>query len=214
MGDMLSRDEPSETRERTPSEIMFATWRVMLTQALSKASRLVSNAWANVRAHVSRLANTIAEARSGSRLARTRVAVSGGVLAIAVGVALTVALAPPGESTRTLVTALMAAAWVAARYPAMRIAASRAHAQNSSGIALAWAAGAWLHLIAMTPELRFAAWAAGAVLSWRALRRSGYSGREAATIAGVGYGLEAAGFMLLVLFRNLRVGVLLLGGGA
>lgn len=214
MGDMLSRDEPSEASKRTPSEIMFATWRLMLTQAFARVRRPASSAWAKVRAHASGLVNTLAEARSGAGLARTRVAVSGGVLAIAVGIVLSVALAPSGESTRTVATALMAAAWVAARYPAMRIAASRAHKQHGAGIASAWAAGALLHLAAVTPELRFVTWAAGAVLSWRALRKSGYPGREAAAIVGVGYGLEATGFVLLVLFRSLRVGVLLLGGGA
>jgi hypothetical protein len=115
---------------------------------------------------------------------------------------------------RAMATALIPAAWVVARYPAMRIAASRTTDESAHAVSRAWATGALLHVASITPELRFVTWAGGMALSWRTLRAEGYAARDAWSVCGVGYGLEAVGFILLVLLRSLRVAVLLVAGAS
>lgn len=213
MGDMVSRDKRSETSTGTPPEMVFTTWRRMLTSALALVSCCTRAIAARVRIVFAALVDTIARARSGSAPARMRLAVSSSIIAIATGVVLNAILAAPQDRVSSVAAALVAAAWVIARFPAMRIAASRVGKTGDMAIAPAWAAGALLQFAALTPELRFITWALGALLSWRTLRSAGYTAREAGLVAGVGYGLEAVGFALLVLLRSLRVAVLLLGGG-
>ncbi|MHB9002489.1 MAG: hypothetical protein ACYC6C_00280 [Coriobacteriia bacterium] len=212
MGDMVSRDQGPEPPPGTPLELMFATWRVMLTRALSSALRLGGRAGDRIASRLSSIRDTVACARSGSGSARARLLIAAAITAVTAGTALNAVFVPSGSGVRAFATALVAALWVAARFPAMRIAATRATDHGARAVPRAWATGALLHVAAVTPELRFIAWAAGMALSWRVLRADGHSSRDAWVISGAGYGLEAAGFVLLVLFRSFRVALLLVGG--
>lgn len=213
MGDMVSRDKAPEPPQQTPLELVFATWRVMLTRLLSSALRLGGHATERLAARLSRVRDTLVGARSGSGSARESLLLAAATGAVITGVTLNALFVPSGSWTRAIATALLAATWVIARFPAMHIAATHATDDGTKGVQSAWAAGALLHVAALTPELRFITWAAGMAISLRTLRSRGRSLRDAWVISGAGYGLEAAGFVLLALLRSLRVAVLLLGGG-
>lgn len=213
MGDMVSRDKAPEPPHDTPLELVFATWRIMLTRLLSSALRLGGRVIECLTARLSWVPDTIVGARSGSGKARERLLLVAAIAAVLTGAALNALFAQSGPWTRALSTSLVAAAWVIARFPAMRIAATHATDDGGEAVQSAWAAGALLHVAALTPELRFVTWATGMAISWRMLRARGRTARDAWVISSAGYGLEAAGFVLLMLFRSLRVAVLLVGGG-
>lgn len=211
MGDMVSRDLPPGPPPQSRLAALFAAWRGLLSTVVAIWGRWLSSVRTTVVAGLGRVRVFLAQARSGSPVARARMSVLVGMLAVAIGVGATVLLAAPEARLRTVPAALVAAMWTCARLVAMRIAARSTNVRSQT-IGPAWAAGALLHVFAVSSALRLVAWIGGFALTYRVLRVSGSSPRDRLTIAGWGYGLEAAGFGLLSLARSLQIAIMWLGG--
>ncbi|MDZ4178438.1 MAG: hypothetical protein U1E29_04275 [Coriobacteriia bacterium] len=103
-----------------------------------------------------------------------------------------------------VISASVASAWVLARYPVMFVIYRPTGVPESSHLTVSWAMGTLPYLFALTPPLRFLAWLIGAALSYRTLAAVGCRRRAARAVAA-GFGVEAAGFAILIAYRNIDV---------
>jgi hypothetical protein len=124
-------------------------------------------------------------------------------LALGIG-AVGSALANPAGILAGALSAAVASAWVIARYPVMRMVYQPGDGFASEQLARSWAMGVLPYLLALTPPLRFLAWLVGAAFAYRTLAATGFRRRAARTVAA-GFGIEAAVFAILVVYRNIDV---------
>lgn len=131
-----------------------------------------------------------------------------GVVALAAGAAGGIALAPSGQP-RVLALAAGTASilWGMIRWLLMRVV-PQGRSLGARGLAGAWAAGALVYAVALTPELRFAAWAVSAVITWFALRRLALDRRGASWLVGVAWGSQALVVVLSWVATNAYVALL------
>lgn len=188
---------------------LFLSWRVLLTRLLSTASRTPTAVVPPLRTAVATAASVTLPEQRTARIAPTA-AFTLGMAATGVGALGTVLLSPGAAAGAG---ALVSAMWVLARLLAMRLGAQARPWTAGADLTAAWAAGALAQIVALTPPLRFAAWVAGAAMTWRYLRRTGLGAGDASWVTGWGYGLEVAGFVALALVRNLEVAIVLFGRG-
>lgn len=211
MGDMVARDRPPQPRRAIWSEL-FRAWRAILSRAARHASAATRRGASTAAREMHGLANTVAAARAGTPSARERTALIAGLAAVVAAVGMAALLAAPESWGRAAANGIVAGAWIVGRLIAMRLVAGRHPDSGRLPVTQAWAAGALLHLIAVTPGLRALAWAGGAALTFRVLRSGETTAREAGAITAWGYGLEACGFLLVALARSVTVAAFVLGG--
>ena len=214
MAGMVSRhDSPGPSRRRTPNAALFDTWRYLLGRMFGGIRRslaaLPGALWA-CGAAVVHIADGSAFSRPEDDTLRYGLAV--GSTFTVLGSALAASLSPGRSVSVTVATAGISAMWVFARLAVMRLAANANGRAPEAPIEAAWAAGALLHLVAFTPSLSMLAWLGGALLSFRALHRSGVSTTDAAYIISWGYGFEIAGFALVAVVRDVTVALRLFTG--
>lgn len=131
-------------------------------------------------------------------------------LAVVTGAALSALLALD-DPLRGTTSALLGVVWVAVRLPVMRLVYAPASEPESQRVTGSWSAGAMPYLFAVVPLLRTAAWMTGAVLAFRVLAADGNRPRAVRTVLA-GFGIEAVGVAAVLLARNVRVLLEVLGG--
>lgn len=190
----------------------FTLWRRFLTEAAS-----ATRAW------VSSLASRLLQLAPGvAQRSREAVAIARGeprdhavlqpglvaVLALCCGIVGAGVLGlVTGSGAYATLNALVGALWVAARLIVMRTVAPGKQV-GLDRVTIAWAAGSIPYALAVVAPLRIAAWLLGGYLTVRVFKKQGVAGNDAWTIAGLGYGAEALGVLVVWLARNLVVAAL------
>lgn len=132
-----------------------------------------------------------------------------GGLAMLGGAALTVAISPAGTARSVAISAaVMSLIWGALRWALMRIVASETLARDLRSTRGAWAAGATVWILGVTPELRGLAWAASGAITWLVLERLGVTRRQALVCVGVAWGAQAFVVVGSWLARNAIIAIL------
>jgi hypothetical protein len=115
-----------------------------------------------------------------------------GGLAVLVGAAIGILLSAPGVDRRAAVLAGLASImWAVIRWVAIRLAAPRTLAENPAALRDAVSLGLLAYAIAVTPELRFAAWLISAAVTGAVLLRRGRARGEVARLVGIAWGVQA-----------------------
>jgi len=140
-------------------------------------------------------------------------ALTAGLIATVIGAVATQLISPARQPAQAVALAVVNVLWVVARLPVMRLANKADSTVGVPAITTAWSAGALLQVVAVTPPLRTLAWLIGAILSQRALVKSGASARDALRLVLWGYGIEVAGFFLVAVGRSVDVAVRVFMGG-
>lgn len=180
----------------------FKLWRRLLTTVISRARRSSAPIRHSTTVALRAIISPPAEpGRRGGIAPRQAVALA--ALALGIGTVGSVLANPAGILAGAL-SAAVASAWVIARYPVMRVVYQPADGSASEQLTLSWAIGVLPYLFAFTPPLRFLAWLVGAALAYRTLAATGLHRRAARTVAA-GFGIEAAVFAILVVYRNIDV---------
>jgi len=151
--------------------------------------------------------------RARSYLTRPERALVLGLAATTIGALATQLVTPPRGLAQGLALAVVHVMWVVARLLVMRLANGSSSTVRDGALTQAWAAGALVQVVAVTPPLRTLAWAVGAFLSLRVLLRSGASSRDSLRLVLWGYGVEVAGFFLVAIGRSVDVAVRVFLGG-
>lgn len=211
-----TRREPTDRPLADSASRLFAAWRKLLGVLVARTKRLGARIGVAARSGTAGLSESGKEFVSAApRIARTGTALDvAPKAAVAVGLAMTLTGALIGAliqpSRGPLYTAAMTAVsvmWVVARLVVMRLANTEGSTIRKDTIPGAWAAGTIPQLVAVTPALRTFAWCLGAILTWRALRASESSNRDALRLTAWGYGIEVAGFFLVIVARSADVAV-------
>jgi len=114
-----------------------------------------------------------------------------GVSALLLGIALGVALAPPGlPRSLALWAGVQSALWAVVRWLLMKYA-GRGAARDGAVLLGASSLGLIAYAAAVTPELQAGAWAVSAALTWFALVRLGDRKSEAARTVAIAWGAQA-----------------------
>jgi hypothetical protein len=115
-----------------------------------------------------------------------------GNAALVAGVALGVAVAPPGLArTLALWAGAQSVLWALVRWLLMAYA-SRGTARGGAALLGASSLGLIAYGVAATPELRAVAWVVSAAVTWRALVTLGDSRRDAGRVVALAWGAQAA----------------------
>ena len=149
----------------------------------------------------------------GGLVASPSAALTAGLIATVIGAVATQLISPAREQGQAVALVVVNVLWVVARLLVMRLANGEHTTVGAPAITRAWSAGALLQAVAVTPALRTLAWLIGAVLTQRALVRSGASHRDSLRLVLWGYGIEFAGFFLVAAGRNVDVAVRVFTGG-
>lgn len=180
---MVARRFDTKTDAGTASALLaelFEMWRRLVTRWRDALLRL-------------RLRLTPAEKPGGASrpwLLRRGVVWLGGS-ALVLGIALGVALAPPGlPRSLALWAGAQSALWAAVRWLLMRYT-GRGVARDGAKLLGASSLGLLAYAAAVTPELRAAAWVVSAALTWLALVRLGDPRSEAGRTVAIAWGAQA-----------------------
>jgi hypothetical protein len=180
---MVARRFDTKSDSRTPGALLaevFEMWRRLVSR--------LRDALLGLRARLSPAEKPAAAPRAW--LLRPSVIWLGGV-SLALGIGVGIALAPPGlPRSLALWAGVQSALWVIVRGLLMKYA-SRGKARDLSALAGASSLGLIAYAAAVTPELRAAAWAASAALTWLALVQLGDGRREAGRTVGIAWGAQA-----------------------
>jgi len=115
-----------------------------------------------------------------------------GGLAVLVGALGGILLSAPGVDRRVAALAGLASImWAGIRWVALRLAAPRTFAENPAALRDAVWTGLLVYAIALTPELRFAAWLISAGVTGGVLIRRGRSRGEVVRSVGIAWGAQA-----------------------
>lgn len=133
------------------------------------------------------------------------------LVALAVGVIGGVALASPGPRLLAIAAGLASVAWAFLRLLLMRLVPPRP-SRDPRALAGAWAVGLIVYAIALTPELRLAAWVLSGAITFFALQRLGRSRRDALWLTGIPWGTQAGVVVLSWLALNAYVALVAIRG--
>jgi hypothetical protein len=115
-----------------------------------------------------------------------------GVVAVVLGATVGIAIASPGTDRRAAALAGAASLmWMAIRWLGMRWAAPKLTAEDGDALRGAYALGLLAYALAVTPELRLAAWLAAGAITSVVLVRIGRDRREVARAVGYAWGIQA-----------------------
>ena len=176
-------------------------WQRLLTAALGRSTPLAEV--------VRRAAEKSARSpRELLALQSTSLAWAGG-LAVVVGAVGTVALSGTGPGRWVaLSAAAMTLVWAGMRWALMDIVARHRTGLTRAQVRGAWALGALVWVIGVTPELRALAWAASGIVTWLILERLGTTRRQALTCVGIAWGAQALVVVGSWLARNAIIAIL------
>ncbi len=214
--------EPTDRPLAGSASRLFAAWAELLGVVVTRSKRVGARMNRTARSGTARLLESSKESvGAATRIARTGAAIDvAPKAAFVVGLAMTLTGALIGAliqpSRGPLYAAAMTAVsvmWVVARLVVMRLANTEGSTIRKDTIPGAWAAGTMPQLVAVTPALRTLAWCLGAIFTWRALRASESSNRDALRLTAWGYGIEVAGFFLVIVARSADVAVRMFLGG-
>ena len=202
---MVARNTDPESRHRRPPHDVIrgflVWWQRTLTAAFGAAVQAVERARRAPETPV----------RSSPRafsLQSASLAWAGG-LAVALGAAATVALSGTGQSRSVAVSAaIMTLMWAAVRWALVDMTARHRTGLTRAQVRGAWALGALVWVIGVTPELRALAWAASGIVTWLILERLGNTRRQALTCVGIAWGAQALVVVGSWLARNAIIAIL------
>ena len=98
----------------------------------------------------------------------------------------------PGRSAKpcAALAAIASLMWAAIRWLVMRLSATTARAEDPAGLQGAISLGLFAYAFAVTPELRFLAWAASGAITAAVLVRLGLNRREVTRSVGLAWGAQ------------------------
>lgn len=191
---MVARDD-SETPSSNPrservSHTWLGWWQHTLTSLLNAVSgaargsvRACTSGAQSVRHHIS--SGALTDIRQPSLLWL-------GASAVLVGAAIGCAIAAPGIDRQSAALAGAASLmWMAIRWIIVRFAAPQLLAEDPAAARGAVSLGLLAYSVAVTPELRFAAWLVAGAVSAIALVRLGRPRGEATRAIGLAWGMQA-----------------------
>ena len=136
-----------------------------------------------------------------------------GVVAIVAGAAFGVLIASPGIGRRAAMLAGAASLmWTAIRWVALRFRAPGLVPSDERAVRGAFSLGLLAYAVALTPELRLAAWVAAAAITGVALIRLGRPREEVVRTIGFAWGVQALVVTLGWLAKNAYVAIVTMRG--
>ncbi len=169
----------------------FNWWRLSLSRVAHGVSVAVRSTAGALVSAIARVARLVSTGSLGDL--RHPIVVWAGGFAVIIGGVLGVALAAPGVDQRSAALAAMASLmWAAIRWLVMRLSARHAHAEDPAGLRGAVSLGLVAYAFAVTPELRFLAWAASAAITAAALIRLGRQRGEVTRVSRARVGRTGA----------------------
>ena len=202
---MVARNTDAETRQNRPSDGVIRRflvwWQRLLTAALGRSAPLAES--------VRRAAETLARSpREMLALRSPSLAWTGG-LAVVMGAVGTVALSGTGPGRWVaLSAAVMTLMWAGMRWALMDIVARHRTTLTRAQIRGAWAWGALVWVIGVTPELRALAWVVSGAVTWLIVERLGATRRQALACVGIAWGAQALVVVGSWLARNAIIAIL------
>jgi hypothetical protein len=129
-----------------------------------------------------------------------------GLVALFAGVTVAFAIAMPGPTrTAALLTGAATLVWTGGRWLVLRLVAGPLGIDDLRGLRGAFGIGLLPWALALTPELRFAAWALSGVITAVVVWRLGTERRAAMRAVGLAWGAQALGVAGVWLARNAYV---------
>ncbi len=185
---MVARNTDAEVRGKRPSDgvvgRLLVWWQRLLSGLLGRTTSLVDTA--------RRRSEKPAHSPHGAIAIQSPIVAWVGCLAVAFGALGIVTLAGSGTDRWVGVSgATMTIVWAGVRWALMDVVARRETTLTRAQVRGAWAVGALVWLIGVTPELRALAWVASGAVTWLILERLGATRRQALTCVGIAWGSQA-----------------------